>query len=131
MYHAGITDHFYTTDVAEADHAVNVLGYSSDGVAGLIFPTQLPGTVPFYRLYNEAIFDHFYTTSNPPNVSGYTLNGVAGYVYSDTACGGIPFYRMWSGPATDHYYTSTPTELDSAEKVGYTLDGVDGYILPA
>src|SRR5438552_486191 len=50
------TDHFYTTDTAEINEES---AYAHEGVAGYVFATKEPGTVPVYRYYNGE--DHFYT----------------------------------------------------------------------
>ena len=47
-------DHFYTTDLAERQKAIEKDGYTYDGVeiAGYIFAKPRTGTVPLYRLYH-------------------------------------------------------------------------------
>lgn len=125
-------DHFYTTSSAEADYAVNSLGYTREGVTGLVFPSPVTGTIPLYRLYSQAQLDHFYTTGDPSKISGYVLEGIAGYVYPDAQCGATPLYRLYSVPSTDHFYTISAQERDQVAAGGvYTYEQIDGYILPA
>ena len=102
------TKHFYTTDKAEADKAVNSFGFKLEGIACYVAPPEKPltGTVPLYRLYhslskhvntgvighmNPGDDDHFYTTNSDEKYKAtYTLQ------YSDE---GIACY-IWPQPAT-------------------------------
>lgn len=112
-------EHFYTTDKSEGDAAV-AQGWQYEGPAGLenkivghIYKTQLPGTVPLYRLvrWNNDTADlvHRYTTSNAVKSSlvaqGYTYEKITGYLYTSAfpkiagghvfgtrlGCGGVDF----------------------------------------
>ncbi|KAF9441390.1 hypothetical protein P691DRAFT_779818 [Macrolepiota fuliginosa MF-IS2] len=136
LYNPTVLDHFYTTNVTEANNAVAApQGYTREGTAGLVFPSPGTGTVPLYRLYNATIFDHFYTISASGvdfavQVAGYTLEGVAGYVYPAQECGAVPLYRLYSAQQTDHFYTTSAADRDSAISGGYSDEGVDGYIIP-
>ena len=47
----GGTNHFYTTNLDEANAAINNGGWTAEGIVGYVAPTQFPGTVPLYRLY--------------------------------------------------------------------------------
>jgi hypothetical protein len=80
-------EHFYTNNASE-DQAVVGYGYVLEGNEGNIFPSQLAGTVPLYRLakFDGATGDlqHVYTISTG-EVSMYQsqnwgLDGVQGYV---------------------------------------------------
>ena len=44
-------DHFYTTDVVEKNTAISTHGYTDEGMEGRIYTSQVPGTVPLFRLY--------------------------------------------------------------------------------
>ncbi|KAF9446342.1 hypothetical protein P691DRAFT_784032 [Macrolepiota fuliginosa MF-IS2] len=133
LWNPTISDHFYTTSFAEANSFINGGGYVRERDTGRIFTKQFPGTVPFYRLYDPDITDHYYTSTDPLNPPGFHVETITGYVYPNSACGGIPLYRMWSSSVGDHFYTEISAELNSAEHAGqqYTLDHVDGYVLPA
>ena len=100
-----IGDHFYTTDAAERDNAVNVYGYTNEGTACYVYDTHdhlhhhQPGLTPLYRQFNPNNGDHFYTTDaaerdNAVNVYGYTNEGTACYVYVTQYPGTIPLYRQ-------------------------------------
>jgi hypothetical protein len=84
------TDHFYTTSSTEANGVIKA-GWVWEPTysAGYLYTTQVPGSVPLYRLNKfTAQLDgmHYYTSSAAEVASmkaaGFTLDGVAGYVYS-------------------------------------------------
>lgn len=61
-------------------------GSTTEGPMGYIATTQLPGTVPLYRLFRSAYQANFYTTNWPEaddavRLYGFSQQGVAGYVY--------------------------------------------------
>jgi len=114
-------------------NAVNKLGYNQEGIAAYVFTTQAPNTIPLYRMYNAAAFDHFYTTSYPEVQSagansGYTYEGIAAYVYGSAISGSVPFYRMYSPKVTDHFYTTSAAEVSSAS-ANYNSEGIACYVL--
>jgi hypothetical protein len=81
-----VDHHFFTVDQTEASRAVNALGFSDEGICCYIATTQLPGTMPLYRLFNKKRIDHYYTASPHERDSakfndGYELEGVIGYVW--------------------------------------------------
>ncbi|KAG6891435.1 hypothetical protein C0992_006694 [Termitomyces sp. T32_za158] len=92
--------------------------------------------VPFYRLYNPQIIDHFYTTNNneanqAAARSGYTREGISSYIFQNQQPGTVPFFRLYSASATDHFYTTSASEANSAaQNLGYTPEGIAGYIYP-
>ncbi|KAJ7468176.1 hypothetical protein FB451DRAFT_1258450 [Mycena latifolia] len=81
-------DRIYTTNTTE----VNVLEKNGYGQAGgepfyYIYSTQICGSVPFYRLSNSALRDHFFTTLETERIEaiasqGYADQGIAGYVFA-------------------------------------------------
>ncbi|KXN93099.1 hypothetical protein AN958_00023, partial [Leucoagaricus sp. SymC.cos] len=126
------TDHFYTASAAEADNAVNVLGFVREGTTGLVFQNQVPGTVPVHRLYNSTTLDHAYTTAaNPSTIPGYDVYGIDGYIYAQGICGAVPWFRLHNSVVGDHIYTTSVVERDNAAQAGYVFEGIEGYILPS
>ncbi len=87
MYSPAAVDHFYTTDEAQRNNAINNLGFNDEGIAGYIYPStsQLCTSVPFYRMYQPTTHDHFYTTNeaerdNAIKNGGYQEEHIAGYI---------------------------------------------------
>jgi hypothetical protein len=82
-------EHFYT-HLASENQTVLQLGYVYERVEGNVFPTQLTGTLPLYRLakYNGANGDlqHVYVTNifdnNAYQAAGWAPDGIKGYVCS-------------------------------------------------
>ena len=135
LYSPGVVDHFYTTNAAERDNAIQHLGYNDEGVAAYVYATQVRGTIPLYRLYSPSANDHFYTANaqerDSATKSGFTVDGIAGYVYSKQICGSIPLFRLYSKGATDHFYTSDAGQRNTAAgSLGYVNEGVVGFVLP-
>lgn len=136
LYQPTIIDHFYTTNISEAQNAIQHLGYNDEGVAARIWPSHAFGTVPLYRLYSPGATDHFYTTNsaernNAISHLGYNDEGIAGYVYPNRGHGhgGAPLYRLYSSGGTDHFYTMSPAERDNAvAHDGYTYEGIAAYV---
>jgi hypothetical protein len=93
VFNSAAWDNLYTTNITERDSALKA-GYTNpvDGDAvQYIYPTQICGSVPLYRLYNSVIKDNFYTTSESERLEflsnqGYDDVGIAGYV--------LPFQAM-------------------------------------
>jgi len=81
----GIRDHFYTVDIAEKQRVEDRDGYKEEGITGYISKTQLPGTVPLYRLFSERYGEHFYTISDKERESaekndGFKGESIVGYI---------------------------------------------------
>ncbi|KAJ7788626.1 hypothetical protein B0H14DRAFT_3892320 [Mycena olivaceomarginata] len=109
------TDNFYTSVLAEVTSAVNddgyvfggvaarvfltpefslslsTGGYIDEGISAYIYPSQICGSVPFYRVYNSAATEHFYTINETERdsllgSSGWADEGIAGYVLDVGPC---------------------------------------------
>ncbi|KAJ7851890.1 hypothetical protein B0H13DRAFT_2359811 [Mycena leptocephala] len=81
---AGPTHNFYTTSTTEIATALQS-GWRVAGNPFYIYPTQICGSVPFYRLYNASKGANFYTISESERLDFITNQGyidveVAGYV---------------------------------------------------
>ena len=110
-------------------------GYTIHGHVGFIFREPVASTVGFYRLYNAARTDYFYTTSETEadevvRSDGYVNRGYVGYIYPSAICGAVPLYRLYEEKQYDHYYTTNETGRDYWLKHGYTSQGIAGYVLP-
>jgi len=89
------------------------------GIAGYIAKTQLPGTVPLYRLYHQPLF-------GPEEADGSgsaVVNAMGG---SKTN-----YSRKCLFNSYDNLYTASPKEKAGAEKVhGYQYLRIEGYVWP-
>ncbi|EJD46232.1 hypothetical protein AURDEDRAFT_34421, partial [Auricularia subglabra TFB-10046 SS5] len=95
--------------------------------------------VPFYRLFNGDVQDHFYTTDEAERANaitrlGFKDEGLTGWVHSTPVCASTPLYRLYyEGPTNrpllrDHFYTVNPAERERAVKNGYTYEGIAAYV---
>lgn len=122
-YHPGTGEHFYTTDLGEAQ----CCGFNLEAADYFrLYAGSHAGLVAFYRCLTPWGF-HFYTQS--PTCEGTTVEGVMGYIAtaSDTA-GSTPLYRVFLGASGDHFYTTSAAERDNAIAGGYVDEGVAGYV---
>jgi len=96
-------------------------------------PITAPTRLPFIRMYNSAINDHFYTSSQAEADSaqsnhGYKMEGTLGYVESTQVSGTKAIIRMWNPRALKHFYTTDSGEASIAQSAGFVLEGTVGYI---
>ncbi|KAL0961334.1 hypothetical protein HGRIS_006291 [Hohenbuehelia grisea] len=125
-------DHFYVTSQEEMN-AAN--GYALKQSPGRVFTTQVPGTVPLFRLRNAAGLDHLYTaneTERDDSVAnnGYVYEGVTAYIFPSQICDSRPLYRAYSPRESDHYYSSDSWEMGYlGDTYGSLMEGVTGYVL--
>ncbi|KAJ7722716.1 hypothetical protein B0H16DRAFT_1896069 [Mycena metata] len=78
--------------------------------------------LPFYRAYNPAGVDHFYTADVNVllfSIGNYPLQEVAALVFVTQESSTVPFYRLYNSAATDNFYTTSTTEMDNALRNGY------------
>ncbi|KAJ6450177.1 hypothetical protein C8R45DRAFT_849202, partial [Mycena sanguinolenta] len=90
LHSAAQTSFFYTANETERLAAL-ASGYATLFTAGYIYPSQICGSVPLYRLhFIAANSDYIYTTSVTDRenaiTSGFTYEGIAGYVYDLLSC---------------------------------------------
>ncbi|EJF64999.1 hypothetical protein DICSQDRAFT_167149 [Dichomitus squalens LYAD-421 SS1] len=140
-YSNSTTAHFYTTNATEMNAFINGADhYISEGGVAQILPsdTQAPTAIPLFRLYGAKSTDYLYTanTTQRDVVLGrgnYVSQGVVGYVYPDQECGTIPLYWLYKDmdDANFDFYTTDQAEVDDFVNVlGYTNEGVAGYVNP-
>lgn len=102
-------------------------------VAMATHPTYEPTRLPFIRMYNPKINDHFYTSSQAEanaaqSGHGYRIEGTLGYVEKTQLNGTKAIIRMWNPRALKHFYTTDLGEASAAQSTGFLLEGIVGYI---
>jgi Repeat of unknown function (DUF5648) len=128
-------DHFYTTSTAERDQAARD-GYKDEGIAGYVASSQIPGTVPLYRLINNngSQVQRLYTASaterdSAISQSHYKLEGIAAYVLTSPEAGAVPLERLQQQGTGAYFYTISRPEADAAIAQGrYKNEGTCCYI---
>ncbi len=89
--------------------------------------------LPFIRLYNPTINDHFYTSSQIEADGavanhGYVIEGTMGYVERYQLDSTEAIFRMWNPVAKKHFYTTSNQEIQSAQSSGFVLEGTVGFM---
>ncbi|KAJ7336748.1 hypothetical protein DFH08DRAFT_964710 [Mycena albidolilacea] len=97
IYSRTATDNYYTISTTERDAALKngYINVTNGDPLTYIYPTQVCGSVPFYKLYNPTKLDNFYTTSESERLDfiasqGYIDVEIAGYVLPAT-----PFHTLF------------------------------------
>lgn len=93
-----------------------------------------------YRLYSDFTKEHLYTTDfNEYSVLPVCCNWIAeGAIYRVFQGAGrysgvsaVPYYRLYNPSSFQHHWTTDAVEYAFLATVGWTQEGVDGYILPS
>ena len=107
-----------------------------------MYGSQIAGSYPLYRYWNNWMGDHFYTlyaseigTTTPGSYGkyGYVCEGVAGYCLKHQVSGSVPLFRYYNGGNRDHFYTTNSNEIGTTVpgqvgKYGYQSEGIDCYV---
>jgi hypothetical protein len=120
-------DHFYSLDKTEAPSPP----YRREGIACLIFTTQMPGTTPLYRFRSQDGQIHVYTTQPNIDILGqhFIQETSPGFVLENVPATPQPFFRSYNPATGGHLYTLDINEHDNASnKDGYRGDGIAFYI---
>ena len=127
MYNPNSGEHFYTGNVAERNHLIDV-GWNYEGVG---FKAPKKSNTPMYRLYNPNAGDHHYTSSVAERdhlVSvGWNYEGIGWYADDNKQ---IPQYRLYNPNATgagSHHYTSNVAERNHLISIGWNDEGIGFY----
>lgn len=111
FFNPASNDHFYTASNSEKSLVANTSqsGYYFEGIAFYGYTSQVSGTAPVYRYFNQTSGDHFYSTNSatPP---GYTSEGVAFYDYTSQSSNTLPVYRFFNPASGKHFYTASESE---------------------
>jgi hypothetical protein len=100
----------------------------SEGIAGYVYPSPQPGTVPLYRWVHSVKGNHFYTTNpyEPADRRAFRSEGIAGYVLDRPASQAVAFYRWHS--RREHFYIAS-AETSWARGSDYRPEGITCYVL--
>lgn len=96
--------------------------------ASALTPPEPSQRLPFIRLYNPLINDHFYTTDwtesdNAQRLHGYKFEGTLGYVEKAPRLGVVSIIRLWNPGVRKHFYTISRSEMLQVQLMGYRLEG--------
>lgn len=115
-------DAFYTIPLTEKGSST--WGYNFYWAECFINTTQVSGTIPLYRYYNETTQDHALKTFDLG--AGWRREATY-YIYAAPGDGRIPLYEYYSSSNTDHCYT-TRTSLSSPGGDSYVFQGIIGFV---
>ncbi|GKS92669.1 hypothetical protein AVTE2539_24910 [Acidovorax sp. SUPP2539] len=117
---SGSSDHFYTTDAAERDRALQN-GWQSEGNVGYLDSAPAPGKVPLYRLRppGDGSTNHYYTASeelraNAKQQSGWIDDGIMGYIDVAPGQGNAALYQINVNGTGEHFHSLGRAEIDLA-----------------
>jgi len=149
----GQSHHFYTTNKAERDSAIQNANYVDEGVAGWVMPEKVPGTVALWRYVKEIPnygTRHFYASNsvsrNAAVNDGYKSEGICCWVSEKGEDSTLPFLHLYLAPkplsqaksnainagGDDHLYTTnTKEKFDAINKWGYVVQTQMGFIWTA
>ena len=125
LYNPNSGEHFYTSDINEKNHLVNV-GWKYEGI-GWKAPAE--GN-QVYRLYNPNAGDHHYTLSEAERdylVSvGWNYEGIG---WCSDSKNTVPIFRVYNPNAVTgtHHYTANYSEIEHLISVGWNYEGVGWY----
>ncbi|KAF7333394.1 hypothetical protein MVEN_02355100 [Mycena venus] len=86
---------------------------------------------PFFRTYDGAGNNHFYTISASETaraVSSWSLEGVAAGIFPNQVENSAPLFRLYNAAVVDHAYTTSTTDVDVLVSQGYHMEPVAGYV---
>merc|ERR1711916_396115 len=136
-YSAADKDHLYTTNYLGREKD----GFKLQGISGYVLEAspetgglpweQSVSKVPFYRYYNKATRDHFYTTRKEVldgGRQGWQYQGLTGYCLKTNTKGAVPLYVYFNTRINDHFYTTDFNQLGKGGKYGWKYEGIECYI---
>jgi hypothetical protein len=127
FYSVGKREHFYSPGPASPGG-----DYVGQGLAwGLPQGSyRVNGIVPFYRLYNASVGDHFYTADQFESDRAvrrlqYQYE-VTYQIFREQVSGTVPLFRFYNATTGDHFY-----KTDDAPVPGYVFELIAGYVIAA
>jgi len=123
-------DYLYTTDPRIEAARLQAKGYRNQGIVFRLFSPGTPGTTTFFRWFNPARGDHFYSsdqTGGGKPLSGYLAEGAIGNIATSKLTGTRELYR-WHNPKTGRHFYTTDQTGEGLVKKGYRFDGIAGFV---
>ena len=124
------SDYLFTTNPQAEASRLQIQGYRSLGIAFRLFPPGTPWTTDFFRWFNPARGDHFYS-SDPSGggkaLAGYLFEGSIGNIATFRLAGTRELYRWHNQKNGRHFYT-TDQGGEGFVKKGYRFDGIAGFV---
>ena len=123
-----------------------MIKFSKNAVAGLSFfvvlflmvvgGNECRAEVPVYRLFNDALKTHLYTTAETEKAYlesvGWQNEGVAWNAYVTQEVGTLPVYRFYSAKTNAHHYTMDEHEKSlMTESAKWRYEGIAWYAYPS
>ncbi len=122
-------DSLFTANPQAETARVRARGYQYSGVVFRLFAPGTPGTTEFFRWFNPARGDHYYTHERDCSkaLPGYLFEGSIGNIGTSKLKGTRALYRWYNTKTGCHFYTTGQAGEGMAQK-GYYFDGIAGYV---
>jgi len=124
------SDYLYTSNPQAEASRLQARGFTGQGLAFRLFVPGTPGTREFYRWFNPAKGDHFYSydpQGGGKPLAGYHLEGSIGNIATSRLAGTRELYR-WVHPGAGLHFYTTDSSGEGITKKGYRFDGIAGYV---
>jgi hypothetical protein len=127
-YLAG-SDYLYTTNPQAEASRLQAKGYRHTGVVFRLFMPGTPGTTDFFRWFNPAKGDHYYSydPKGGKPLTGYISEGSIGNIATSRLAGTRELYRWFHPGKGVHFYTTDPVG-EGVDKKGYRFEGIAGFV---
>ena len=103
----------------------------------ILFSQNSAETKPLFRLRNDKIQDHFYTSNEATKNNfvankNYRFESIIGKVYVNQVDNTLPLYQLYSPSEKNHFYTVSNTykKLTTRKHNPYRYEGIVGYVYP-
>ncbi|HLA28696.1 MAG TPA: hypothetical protein VJZ49_12465 [Syntrophales bacterium] len=123
-------NYLYTTNPQADLSKFQNRGYRKEGIAFRLFAPGTPGTTEFYRWYNSATDDHYYSydlRGAEKALKGYVFEGSIGNIGTSRLNNTRELYR-WHNPKTRSHFYTTDQKGEGLAGKGYNFDGIAGYV---
>lgn len=128
-YLAG-SDYLYITNPRAEANRLQARGYVYLGTTFRLFSPGTPGTTEFFRWFNPAKGDHFYShdpVGGGKPLAGYLFEGSIGNIATSRLSGTRELYRWYNRATGRHFYT-TDQSGEGLGRKGYVFDGIAGFV---